>query len=126
MKKLIVCFVNIIAIASIYSLGCQKNQLQGSSNELPQSYVEYRDTQLVSVVPEIYKVDGVTVTKNQFTWGLEGKEYHISVGEKNNPTSQTVYYMAFSDKNTYDTFLEEEPEDFSDLAEEVMGKKEAQ
>jgi MraZ protein len=28
------------------------------------------------------------------------------------------------DKNTYDTFLEEEPEDFSDLAEEVMGRKE--
>lgn len=56
----------------------------------------------------IYLIDNEVVSESAFHWNVEGVTYHINIGEKDNPTSENVYYMAFSDPNDYDNFMRTE------------------
>jgi hypothetical protein len=56
----------------------------------------------------IYLIDNEVVDESSFQWNVEGMTYHINIGEKDNPESENVYYMAFSNPNDYDDFMRSE------------------
>ena len=92
-RILISFFLSLLVVAS-----CQKN-----ANEVKNLPLEASEDEQGFL--ETYMIDLKIVNKKDFKWDVEGMEYHINVGEKDNPNSQSVCYMAFTSEQAYDNYM---------------------
>jgi|GEM_PF-2246205 hypothetical protein len=114
MKKLLF-FASVLLASVLIIISCSKNEdlVQATlsiDNEKGQTEnLAFDDRELTEVgANEIYMIDNEIVSASTFQWNVEGMIYHINMGEKDNPNSQNLYYMAFTSQNDYDVFMRSE------------------
>lgn len=83
----------------LFTFSCNKEKSSVALTELADANMAKNLTHII---------DGEVVSDKEFVWGVEDYIYHINIGEKNNPDSETVYYMAFSKEEDYANFMREE------------------
>lgn len=96
-----------IFLAVLSMVSCQKD---AGENLLPISLNEETTTfenqnSLVAQNEEVYMIDNKIVSKDDFKWGVDGMHYHVNVGEKDNPNSQAVSYIAYTNEADFDTYM---------------------
>jgi hypothetical protein len=110
MKKLFIG-VSVMLMSMLVVTSCSKNdgltpevtsKDEVTNQEVPVSQEIEADENI------IYLIDNEVVDESSFQWNIEGMTYHINIGEKDNPESENVYYMAFSNPNDYDDFMRSE------------------
>lgn len=104
-----------ILISFLAIVSCQKSESEYLSPNSTVSKEEATvDNSITKSEPneqgyiEIYSIDEMVVTKDEFQWNVEGMKYHSTLGEKDNLDSKNVYHMAFSTEEGYDTYMRNE------------------
>lgn len=110
MKNLFI-IASVILVSLLITTSCSKNDGL-TPDVISKEEVTHQEVSAFQEVEEneniIYLIDNEVVDESSFQWDVEGMTYHMNIGEKDNPESENVYYMAFSNPNDYDNFMRSE------------------
>lgn len=98
---------------------CQKSTEDSPAENTATNQLKTTNAETTQASNERYFIDGREVSQSQFDWQLEGYSYHINVGEKNNPASETIFNLAFSTPKLYDSYMRSEIGEIYDIQEAI-------